>query len=120
MGDPNITARVTFLRQLAGEEIVEFSTEDTISDELALFADLGGHFEEAKGLDGRRKKCQHPRHLSSDATIHPTVQRNVQDFEQHGHKKCKFNSSKHTLRKTKIYRTSSLGDDTQKCETESE
>ena len=44
VGDPDITTRVTLLRQLAGEEIVELRAEDTVGDELALLADLSGHF----------------------------------------------------------------------------
>ena len=46
MGDTNIAARVTLLRELAGEEIVQLGAEDTVSDELALLADLAGHFED--------------------------------------------------------------------------
>ena len=49
MGDPDITTRVTLLRQFTGKEIVEFGTEDTVSDELALLADLAGHFEGGVG-----------------------------------------------------------------------
>ena len=44
MGDADVAARVTLLGKLAGEELVEFSTEDTIGDELSLLADLAGHF----------------------------------------------------------------------------
>ena len=39
----NITTRVTLLSQFTSEEFIEFSTENTISDELSLFADLGRH-----------------------------------------------------------------------------
>ena len=42
---PDITARVTLLGELASQEIVEFGLEDTVSDELALLADLAGHLE---------------------------------------------------------------------------
>ena len=36
----DIATRVTLLRELTGEEVVEFGTEDTVSDELPLLADL--------------------------------------------------------------------------------
>jgi len=39
----DITTRIPLLGQLAGKEFVEFGTENTISDELSLFADLRGH-----------------------------------------------------------------------------
>ena len=45
-GDADITARVTFLGEFTGKELIEFSAEDTIRDKLALFTDLTGHFEE--------------------------------------------------------------------------
>lgn len=45
MGDANIASRVTLLSEFASEEFVKFGAENTVSDELALFADLGGHFE---------------------------------------------------------------------------
>lgn len=48
MGDTDITTRVTLLGELAGEEFVEFGAEDTVSHELALFADLGRHPEEGR------------------------------------------------------------------------
>lgn len=45
MSYTNITARVSLLRKLASKEFIEFCTEYTIGDELALLADLrGGHF----------------------------------------------------------------------------
>ena len=44
VGNANITARVTLFCELAGEELVEFSAENTVSDELSLLADVGGHF----------------------------------------------------------------------------
>jgi hypothetical protein len=44
----DIATRVTFLSQLAGEELVELSTENTIGDELSLFADLDRHSSENK------------------------------------------------------------------------
>lgn len=40
----DIATRVTLLGKFASEEVVELGTEDTVSDELALFADLAGHF----------------------------------------------------------------------------
>ena len=51
MGDPDITPRVTLLRQFAGEEVVEFRTEYTVCNELALLANLGGHFDSAGGAE---------------------------------------------------------------------
>jgi len=45
VGYTNITARVTLLCELAGEEFIEFGAEDTVCDKLALFADLGRHLE---------------------------------------------------------------------------
>ena len=45
VGDADVAARVTLLRKLAGEEIVQLGAEDTVSDELALLADLAGHVE---------------------------------------------------------------------------
>jgi hypothetical protein len=44
VGDADVAARVTLLGKFAGEELVEFSTEYTIGDELSLLADLAGHF----------------------------------------------------------------------------
>lgn len=44
VGDADVAARVTLLGQFAGEELVEFSAEDTIGHELSLLADLAGHF----------------------------------------------------------------------------
>jgi len=41
----NLTTRVTLLRKLAGEELVEFCAKDTIGNELSLLANLSGHFE---------------------------------------------------------------------------
>ena len=41
----DIATRVTLLRELAGEEIVQLGAENTVSDELALLADLGGHLD---------------------------------------------------------------------------
>ena len=48
MGDPDIATRVTLLGQLAGEEIVQLGAKDTVSDELALLADLAGHLESGR------------------------------------------------------------------------
>lgn len=42
----DIATRVALLSQFAGEELVELSTEDTVSNELSLFRDLGGHCAE--------------------------------------------------------------------------
>jgi hypothetical protein len=48
----NVTTRVTLLSQFTSEEFIEFSTENTISDELPLFADLGRHLRRLmKGQD---------------------------------------------------------------------
>ena len=44
VGDTDIAPRVTLLSQFTGEEFVDFCTEDTVRDELALLADLCGHF----------------------------------------------------------------------------
>ena len=44
VGNTDIATRVALLRKLAGEEIIEFGAEDTVSDELALLADLARHF----------------------------------------------------------------------------
>ena len=53
VGDADVATRVTLLRKLAGEEVVQLGAEDTVSDELALLADLAGHFEcEAKTREG--------------------------------------------------------------------
>ena len=41
----DIATRVTLLRELTGEEVVQLGAEDTVSDELALLADLGGHLD---------------------------------------------------------------------------
>ena len=40
MCDTDITSRVAFLCKLASEELVKLGTEDTVSDELPLLADL--------------------------------------------------------------------------------
>ena len=45
MGDTDVATRVTLLRELTGEEVVQLGAEDTVSDELALLADLGGHLD---------------------------------------------------------------------------
>ena len=41
----DIATRVTLLGELTGEEIIQLGEENTISDELALLADLAGHLE---------------------------------------------------------------------------
>lgn len=53
VGDTNIAARVTLLRKLTGEEIVQLGAENTVSDKLALLADLAGHLDEGIGLTKR-------------------------------------------------------------------
>ena len=45
VGNTDITSRVVLLGELTGEEIVQLRAEDTIGDELALLADLGGHLD---------------------------------------------------------------------------
>ena len=40
MGDTDIASRVALLCKLTSEEFVEFGTENTVSDELPLLADL--------------------------------------------------------------------------------
>jgi hypothetical protein len=52
MSYTDITTGVTFLGEFASEEFIKFSAEDTICDKLALFADLGGHFEGCSKKDG--------------------------------------------------------------------
>jgi hypothetical protein len=44
MSNAYITARVAFLRELAGEKLVELSVENTVGNKLALLANLAGHF----------------------------------------------------------------------------
>ena len=69
----DIATRVALLRKLAGEEIVEFGAEDTVSDELALLADLARHF--SGRLPASRGKCQlavHTHRASSKMIgVHP-------------------------------------------------
>lgn len=43
MCDTDVATRVTFLRKLTGEKLVQFGAEDTIRDKLSLLADLSGH-----------------------------------------------------------------------------
>ena len=45
VGNTDVAARVTLLREFAGEEIVQLGAEDTVGDKLALLADLACHFE---------------------------------------------------------------------------
>jgi hypothetical protein len=54
MSDTDIAARVTFLGEFTGKEFVEFGTENTVGNKLALFADLSGHVEEARSLWTRK------------------------------------------------------------------
>ena len=51
----DITARVTLLGKLASQEVVELGLEDTVGDELALFADLARHF----GLQTKTSRDEH-------------------------------------------------------------
>ena len=44
VGNADIAARVALFGQLAGEEVVELGAEDTVSHELSLLGNLGGHF----------------------------------------------------------------------------
>ena len=46
VSNTDIATRVSLLSQFAGEEFVEFGTEDTVGDELSLFGDLAGHDDE--------------------------------------------------------------------------
>lgn len=46
MRHTDVAAGVTFLRKFTSEEFIKFSAEYAICNELALFADLGGHIEE--------------------------------------------------------------------------
>jgi hypothetical protein len=39
----DITSRVTFFGEFASKEFIEFSAEDTVCDEFALFANLSRH-----------------------------------------------------------------------------
>ena len=53
MSDADFAARVTLGCKFTGEELAQLGAEDTVSDELALLADLAGHFEcEAKTREG--------------------------------------------------------------------
>ena len=52
----DVAARVALLCQLAGEKFIELGAEYTISDKLALFADLGGHY--SGGAWGRGQRCR--------------------------------------------------------------
>ena len=54
MSDTDITAGVAFLGEFTGKEFVEFGAENTVCNKLALFADLGGHFEKAGSLWTRK------------------------------------------------------------------
>lgn len=56
MGHTNIASRVTLLREFTSKEFVEFGAEDTVSYELALFADLSRHLEDGKCLQRRIDK----------------------------------------------------------------
>lgn len=59
MGHTNIATRVPLLREFAGEEIVQLGAEDTISDKLALLADLTGHFDGVINWERRGKGGEH-------------------------------------------------------------
>ena len=58
MSYADITARVALLGKLTSKEIVELGLEDTVGDELALFADLARHFEGA--IAESKYKYEHP------------------------------------------------------------
>lgn len=53
MRDADITARVTLLGELTGEELVELGAEDTVGHELAFLADLSGHLGRPKSAIDR-------------------------------------------------------------------
>lgn len=53
VGNTDVAARVTLLGELASEEVVQLGTEDTVSDELALLADLARHLEDERAGKGR-------------------------------------------------------------------
>jgi hypothetical protein len=71
----DITARVSLLRELAGEELVELGMENTIGHELALLADLSGHRKvncEEQQVNPRviqESSKSHAGHPSSDAAL---------------------------------------------------
>ena len=71
VGDTDVAARVTLLGELAGEEVVQLGAEDTVSDELALLADLAGHLE--SGDRAREtKKSVRARVSSVSRPVHPS------------------------------------------------
>lgn len=80
MGHTNVTARVTLLCELAGEEFIEFGAEDTVCNKLAFFADLGSHLEVigwAVGDDispeptSRLRKCNPAPRIALQACLSP-------------------------------------------------
>ena len=73
MGDTDVAARIALLRQLAGEEVVQLGAEDTVSDELALLADLTGHFGGTEGTEESMSILRHYR-LSEMIELHPAPQ----------------------------------------------
>jgi len=54
MSHADITTRVPFFGEFASKEFIELGAEYTISDELALFADLGGHLEDSSTGGSKR------------------------------------------------------------------
>src|SRR5207245_2763329 len=78
MSYTDVTAGVTLLGEFTSEEFVEFRAEYTVGDELALFADLGGHScglsEELWVEKSVRISRYHPKHRGA---IHPSRQQVV-------------------------------------------
>ena len=73
MGHTDIATRVTLLRELTGEEVVEFGTEDTVSNKLSLFGDLARHFDEMGELR-EESECERAVQvvvLSREIEVHP-------------------------------------------------
>ena len=69
----DIATRVTLLRELTGEEVVEFGTEDTVSNKLSLFGDLARHFDEMGELR-EESECERAVQvvvLSRKIEVHP-------------------------------------------------
>jgi hypothetical protein len=71
VGNADVAARVTLLGELAGEELVEFSVEDTVGHELALLADLGGHFVWRRGGCSRQNLYQSSSRAFGQPQSHP-------------------------------------------------
>lgn len=90
VGDTDVAAGVTFLGELAGEEVVQLGAEDTVSDELALLADLAGHLEVAETGKGRgvcepvilgpassSRDSVHPSHFAAIFGHYPALGRSI-------------------------------------------